>query len=282
MDSLTQITLGAAMGEATLGKKIGNRAMLWGAIGGTIPDLDVVANVFMDEIDALAFHRSITHSLLFAVTTPLAFGWLTHRFYQSGIYRKPTYKATAMAVWLLLLGAFAFAINVISWQLSGHLNWTMVLFSSTALGGIGWLLWHRYYCTELEEVHASVRDWTWLFFWSIFTHPLLDSCTPYGTQLFQPFSHYRVAFNNISVVDPMYTLPFILCVGIAACLPRTSRKRSMWNWAGIAISTAYLFFTFWHKQQVNQIFEQALMREQIAVQRYMTTPTILNNTCGRD
>ena len=41
MDSLTQIILGAACGEAVLGKKIGNRALLFGAIGGTIPDLDV-------------------------------------------------------------------------------------------------------------------------------------------------------------------------------------------------------------------------------------------------
>jgi inner membrane protein len=38
MDSLTQIILGAACGEAVLGKKIGNRALLFGAIGGTIPD----------------------------------------------------------------------------------------------------------------------------------------------------------------------------------------------------------------------------------------------------
>jgi len=42
MDSITQIVLGAAVGDAVLGKKIGNRAMVWGAIAGTIPDLDVL------------------------------------------------------------------------------------------------------------------------------------------------------------------------------------------------------------------------------------------------
>ncbi|MFM8916554.1 MAG: metal-dependent hydrolase, partial [Bacteroidota bacterium] len=35
MDSLTQIVLGAAVGEVLLGKKLGNKAMLLGAIGGT-------------------------------------------------------------------------------------------------------------------------------------------------------------------------------------------------------------------------------------------------------
>ena len=42
MDSLTQIVLGAAVAELTLGKKIGNKAALWGAICGTIPDLDIL------------------------------------------------------------------------------------------------------------------------------------------------------------------------------------------------------------------------------------------------
>ena len=42
MDSLTQIVLGAAVGEVALGKKVGNKAMLYGAIAGTIPDLDEI------------------------------------------------------------------------------------------------------------------------------------------------------------------------------------------------------------------------------------------------
>ena len=38
MDSVTQIVLGAAVGELVLGRKVGNKAILWGAIAGTIPD----------------------------------------------------------------------------------------------------------------------------------------------------------------------------------------------------------------------------------------------------
>ena len=41
MDSVTQLVLGAAVGEAALGRRVGNRAILWGAIAGTLPDLDV-------------------------------------------------------------------------------------------------------------------------------------------------------------------------------------------------------------------------------------------------
>ena len=39
------------------------------------------------------------------------------------------------------------------------------------------------------------------------THGLLDACTSYGTQLLWPFSSERVAWNNIAVVDPLFTLP---------------------------------------------------------------------------
>jgi len=41
LDLVTQIVLGAAVGEVVLGKKAGNKAIMWGAIGGLIPDLDV-------------------------------------------------------------------------------------------------------------------------------------------------------------------------------------------------------------------------------------------------
>ena len=67
MDSLTQIVLGAAVGEAVLGKKAGNKAMLWGAVAGTIPDLDVLSKYFLDEVSALEVHRGITHSIVFSL-----------------------------------------------------------------------------------------------------------------------------------------------------------------------------------------------------------------------
>ena len=66
MDSITHIVLGAAIGEVTLGKKIGNKAVLWGALISTIPDLDVFITPLLKPVDALFFHRGISHSLLTA------------------------------------------------------------------------------------------------------------------------------------------------------------------------------------------------------------------------
>jgi inner membrane protein len=63
MDSLTQIVLGAAIGEVILGKKLGWKAQFLGAIAGTIPDLDILANLFSDdELFRLLTHRAYTHA----------------------------------------------------------------------------------------------------------------------------------------------------------------------------------------------------------------------------
>ncbi|MGB6268546.1 MAG: metal-dependent hydrolase, partial [Olleya sp.] len=138
MDSLTQIVLGAACGELALGKKIGNKALLFGAIGGTIPDLDVFIGrlFFNNEIDIHAFHRGFMHSFLFAILFAPLIGYTVHWLYNKG----------------------------------------------------------------KRQFTTTRKDWMILFFLSIFTHPILDSFTPYGTQLFTPFSDYRVGFNTISVV----------------------------------------------------------------------------------
>ena len=49
------------------------------------------------------------------------------------------------------------------------------------------------------------------------THGLLDACTTYGTLLLWPFSDARIAWNTISVIDPLFTLPllgFVIAAGV--------------------------------------------------------------------
>ncbi len=88
MDSLTQLALGAAVGEAVLGKAEGNRAMLWGAIAGTIPDLDILIYPFVDEVQELAIHRGLSHSILFAVAASPPLGMLLSRIYKRSSHWK--------------------------------------------------------------------------------------------------------------------------------------------------------------------------------------------------
>ena len=160
MDSLTQIVLGAAIGEAVLGKKLGNKAMLYGAIAGTIPDLDSFAPLFTDTLTSIEIHRGFTHSIVFSILFAPIFGWII-----SKIERKT---------------------------------------------GVSW------------------KDWSWLIFWGLFTHPLLDAYTTWGTQLFWPFD-LRLAYKNIFVIDALYTLPFLIFVILAMRCRRGSIKRRKYN-----------------------------------------------------
>ena len=71
------------------------------------------------------------------------------------------------------------------------------------------------------------------------THGLLDACTSYGTQLFWPFSDQRVTWNNISIVDPIFTVPIVILLAIAI----TKRKR-IFSFIAIGWITFYLSLGF--------------------------------------
>ncbi len=206
MDSLTQIVLGAAVGEVVLGKKVGNKAMLYGAIAGTIPDLDTFASHFVSTVDALAIHRGFTHSIFFAVLFAPIMGWLISRF----------------------------------------------------------------------EKAANFKDWSWLFFWGFLTHPLLDAHTTWGTQLFWPLD-LRLAYKNIFVIDPLYTLPFLVCVLAAMRLPKKSARRKNLNKWGLILSTTYLGITLLLKFYTYQHFKRALNDQGISYTAIETKPTAFNS-----
>ena len=205
MDSLTQIVLGAAVGEVVLGKKVGNKALLYGAIAGTIPDLDVLASLFTDTVSALEIHRGFTHSIVFSILFAPILGWLVSRY----------------------------------------------------------------------EHYKDVKDWSWLFFWAFVTHPILDAHTTWGTQLFWPFD-LRLAFKTIFVIDPIYTLPFLVFVILAMFQKRTSKKRQFYNRTGLLISTAYLALTFILKWTAFTRFEEALATQNISYNQIDTRPAPLN------
>ncbi|MCG7957705.1 MAG: metal-dependent hydrolase [Candidatus Thiodiazotropha taylori] len=63
MDPFTQILLGAAVGHATLGARVGRKALIWGAIFGGMPDLDIFLP-HTDDVAAVTNHRGFSHSLI--------------------------------------------------------------------------------------------------------------------------------------------------------------------------------------------------------------------------
>lgn len=181
--------------------------MLWGAVAGTIPDLDVVWRFLTDTITATEMHRGFSHSIVFSVLAAPLFGWIVHQ-----IKKRPD---------------------------------------------VGW------------------KGWSWLFFLGLFTHPLLDAFTTWGTQIFWPFD-WRVAFNSIFVADPLYTIPFLVCVIIAAFKKRGSLSRKRINQLGIYLSTGYLALTLFLKWAAHTKIEKALEAQNITYTEISTRPGVLN------
>ncbi|HEY1122920.1 MAG TPA: metal-dependent hydrolase [Haloferula sp.] len=81
MDSITQAALGAVVGELVLGRQLGRRAIAWGALFGTLPDLDVIFTWILPTAWDLVIHRGISHSiflmglLTWLLAKPLAKRW---------------------------------------------------------------------------------------------------------------------------------------------------------------------------------------------------------------
>lgn len=99
MDTITQITLGAAVGEATLGRRIGHRAILWGGLCGLFPDLDVLIP-FGDAVKEFTYHRGFSHSLfVLTALTPL-FVWLILKIHPGTREHRPRWL---MLVFLALI-----------------------------------------------------------------------------------------------------------------------------------------------------------------------------------
>jgi inner membrane protein len=209
LDSLTQIVLGAGIGELVMGRKIGNKAILLGAMAGTVPDLDVIATSYIDDpIANLEIHRAYSHSLFVHIFLAIPFAYL---------------------------------------------------------------------CFRLFKKKHSFMSFYWLWFLGFITHTLLDCFTTYGTQLFLPFSNYLVGFNNISVVDPLYTLPFMGLLIWAMFYRKVNPQRLKIVLWSFYVSTAYMLLTFGFKYMAHHKFDSALQSQNIKYDQLYTTPTLFNS-----
>jgi inner membrane protein len=207
MDTITHTALGACMGEAIAGKKIGKRAMLWSALVNNLPDIDMIAALWSDDIDILLRHRGITHSLLSAFCIPAILAWIFKKF----------------------------------------------------------------------DARMTFRQWYFLFLAGMLTHIFTDALTVYGTGLLEPFSSYRVNFNTLFIIDPLFMLaPLILCIALLV-MKKSSRGRQKIAVVSLVIPGTYLLFTFANKLHVDRVAKINLLEKKIACVEYMTAPAPLSN-----
>lgn len=99
MDSITQAVLGASIQGALLGRWQGRRALLYGAMLGTLPDLDVIID-YGDAVADMTYHRGFSHSLLVLSILAVLFTALARWLRPNPAYST---RRLFLAVWLALI-----------------------------------------------------------------------------------------------------------------------------------------------------------------------------------
>lgn len=211
MDSITQALLGASIQGALLGRWQGRKALLYGAMLGTLPDLDVIID-YGDAVADMTYHRGFSHSLFFLSGLAVLLTWLTQRFRHNPGYSS---QRLFITLWLVLI-----------------------------------------------------------------THPLLDSFTSYGTQLFWPLMPTPTAWSSIFIIDPLYTVP--LCIAAALGLMFGLRdKTAKASVLALLVSSLYLASTLAGKYMAEQRVEAELAHQGIQAQQLFSTPTPFNSLLWR-
>ncbi|WP_144633415.1 metal-dependent hydrolase [Bordetella genomosp. 13] len=121
MDSLTQAVLGAGIQGAVLGRMQGRRALLYGALLGTLPDLDVLVR-YADPVSSMTYHRGFSHSVFVLSALSVVMAWLIRRRWPQAPYGP---WRLLLAIWLVLITHPVLdAFTVYGTQLFWPLAWT--------------------------------------------------------------------------------------------------------------------------------------------------------------
>ena len=209
MDSLTHVVVGGAIGELTLGKKIGNKAILIGAFASTVPDLDVFIQMLAKTPDvAIRMHRSYSHAIFVHPFMAIPFAYFTYKLFKNKI---------------------------------------------------------------------SFTTWVLFYTFNFFVHAMLDCCTTYGTQLFLPFTNKLISWNNISVVDPLFTIPVLIFFISVFFFRKENNFRRKFAIVSLLLSFIYLTSSTVHKLKSASVFKQDLSEKKIAVTHFSTTPTMFTS-----
>lgn len=144
---------------------------------------------------------------------------------------------------------------------------------------VGPLLWWL-----LRRRWAPVAEAPWRWFCALmpalFSHPLIDALTVYGTQLWWPATVSPTMWATLFIVDPMVLLP--LSVGaVAAWILRERPRATTWVAAGLVVGLGYVGWSILAKQLVERAIDESLAGTPLAHARRFSVPEPFNTLLWR-
>lgn len=155
-------------------------------------------------------------------------------------------------------------------QLQWHRGLTHSLFFAPLIGTLfGWLFWRWRRSRGASE---ALLPWLAVCVLAVLSHPLLDACTTYGTQLLAPFSDRRFAWNAVPIIEPIYTGVLLLGLLVA----RYARTMG-WLVALVALvlSSEYLLWGWTQNKQAIALARSQLADEGVTRAQVEAFPTLL-------
>ncbi len=103
------------------------------------------------------------------------------------------------------------------------------------------------------------------------THGFLDSCTTYGTQLLWPFTNDRIAWNTISIIDPLFTFPLLILILLAVV-----RTRKIFSYTALSWVFIYGFFGFIQQERAINIGKEIAINRGHKITNIESKPSFAN------
>ncbi len=128
-----------------------------------------------------------------------------------------------------------------------------------------------------RSTKINFTQWSIFFLIQIVLHDLIDSLNAYGVGWFEPFSHTRISFDVLFVVDPLLTMWTGISAFILIILPAFHRHRIKLAVAAILLSVVYATSALNNKVSINKTVNQAIVVQKIPSEEFLTTPTPLNS-----
>jgi len=122
-----------------------------------------------------------------------------------------------------------------------------------------------------RKFNISFKD-TWIYSTLGYaTHGLLDACTSYGTLLFWPFTQTRIAWNNISIIDPLFTVPLLILIVLAGL-----KQKKIFAVIAAIWAVSYLLLGVYQKNEAVKIGKEIAKNRGHDVIRIDVKPSIGN------
>ena len=142
---------------------------------------------------------------------------------------------------------------------------------------------HALLFTPVGALLVALILWPWLrhrqrfgqvYLWAFLgylSHGFLDSFTSYGTSWLWPLSDERLAWDWMSIIDPVFSLPLAGLVA-ASCWRRSHR----WAMAGLVLAAGYLLLGGWQQHQAAALQQQLIDERGQSATRQRVMPSLGN------